>query len=129
MKNTLLIGIITLMSSTTFSQENPFSGQWTLVSNERKNYHIHDTINLASNGSFTTSTVPGTMNSGTWKPQLFKRNNLKLNACLHSTDNLNKCREFKWTWQVTEIDNQTMNIIQTSKISSEEIKLTYKKLK
>lgn len=126
----LIIGFfsILLFASLTYRVNFPFEGTWVIVNPELEEYHIHDTIVFNKDNTFTSTIVKGTINVGKWRRKTFKKNELKLKSCLHSQDNIYKCRKFEWVWELIEItDKKTIRIIQKS--NDENIELIYKREK
>ena len=122
------IVLIGLFSSLTIRHDFPIEGKWVLTKGLVDEYHVHDTIIFKSNRTFSSTIVKGTVNEGKWQRLFFRRNVIKLKSCLHGPDNIYKCRKFKWEWEIKDIRQNGMIVIEQKTFSNTR-ELIYKKIK
>lgn len=115
----LIVGVLSLSCKSIRPTKDNLIGKWVMTSHPQDSYKLHDTIEFRNNKVFISTIVPSTTNSGKWN---YRQGKIKLKSCLHSADNLYKCRDFKWEWQIIEINENRMIILQNDK----ELRIEYK---
>jgi hypothetical protein len=125
-KQLILITFLLTIELTSFGQKKSLIGTWIVTNSNKEDYHIHDTITFELRGEFRTTIVANTINTGNWSKRWFGQNKqLKLKACLHSADNIYKCRKHNWIWEIKQVDEDELEVIQHSDTGT--TKLLYRK--
>ena len=113
-KGLLILILLAFIQFTVYAQSSKISkrdliGKWIMINQDAKAYALHDTIDFRFKRIFETTIVPMTLNYGRWN---IKGNTIRLKSCLHSDDNPNKCRDFKWVWRIERFEKNNMIVTQ-----------------
>ncbi len=118
----LIISLLSYSCKSIQPTNDELVGKWVITNHKQESFILHDTIEFDIDRFFNTTIVANTNNTGKWKKIQSK---IILKSCLHTVDNPNKCRDFKWKWLITEFESDRMIIIQ----NGEEKSLEYRRIK